>query len=581
MLSTLRPIVKPLIALIAREPIVDRQLLGRMLQIHMLSQPEMRLQAVLLEELRARKASIAHIATERSVVGRDVGLDFSAAEGLPTSVCRECSTYVWDFNLYSAMVERNQNVLLTMRSEKHETGGSNQQETVLNPDSDDDPPDEQTVNPEAATDQNEEDFQINQVLEDRKDCEEHRTTLSDDSDVEEVVRENAVISLDNDESSGEETEPAQERRTYSTRSGQLPQNGKLGRSYRCGTCAKSFELKRELKHHTQMKHTSNGASLRCDQCEKSFRTTMQLRDHQRLHKREQCPKCGKMVVSRNIKVHIAAHDGAFRCDVCDRCFSCSQFLKQHRKQAHMPAGASKTEQCDQCGQAFYTKYQLAIHQRGHEKVVCKICKKTVTKRRIKEHLAGHRGAFRCDVCGVALLTRCSLRQHTELKHHSTELPPDERFTCDQCDERFYNATQLKHHRYLKHAVRQCAICKQIVRSAAFVAHAATHQRIQVPCDVCGKNYSSRKNLTRHKEIMHPRIDPTASKPAYPCHHCEKTFHNHTQLSTHLYRVEKVACPVCRQIVARSLFAGHMTKHRNFYKWREEQPPDSLLSDCHE
>uniref|UniRef100_A0A182NTG4 Uncharacterized protein n=1 Tax=Anopheles dirus TaxID=7168 RepID=A0A182NTG4_9DIPT len=503
----------------------------------------------------------------RRAIERVFTFVISPTEGLPTSVCRECATYVWDFSVYSEKVEHNQQFLLTWCPAENVKTESTQEENVPNhdlaktldstkpiQDSDDDVDAmyDYAVNPEEVTDTHDEvELEYEQQLDGGMDCEERGATLSEDSDVEEVVRETVVIALDNGESSGEERdtqEPVQERRSYGTRSGQLPRKVKPSGAYSCGTCDESFKLKRDLKYHTQKKHAvrrvAKVTAHSCVQCDKSFRTKMQLRDHQRSHKREQCPKCGKMIVQRYIKSHIAAHDGAFRCDVCDRCFSSAQFLKQHRLQAHLPAGATKTEQCDQCGQAFYTKYQLATHQRTHEKVVCKICKKQVIRQRFKGHLAGHRGEFRCNICVKTFASNLWLRQHMDLQHASKELPVDDRFACDQCDERFHNGAQRRQHRYNKHAMRQCPICKEMVKAIAFPTHRAIHQRPgRVWCDVCGRTYASKTSLKKHVLLLHSGIEPTVSAPTFPRHHCEKTFPNRGKLMTHLYWTKKQECPV--------------------------------------
>ncbi|XP_052898043.1 zinc finger protein 184-like [Anopheles moucheti] len=182
-------------------------------------------------------------------------------------------------------------------------------------------------------------------------------------------------------------------------------------AFRCDICDATFASSTNLRIHEDMKHSADAQQgdekFPCELCERRFHNKTQLSLHQKRHKMKQCYICKKQVNTTHFQNHISAHKGAFLCELCNRPFSSRSNLMNHKKVKHSPVYIS----CDRCGQTFPNLTKLTAHIKGHQRKQCPICKKEFRPNKIKEHLASHDGAFRCDNCRKTFSTKYSLNKH--------------------------------------------------------------------------------------------------------------------------------------------------------------------------
>jgi len=87
-----------------------------------------------------------------------------------------------------------------------------------------------------------------------------------------------------------------------------------------------------------------------------------------------------------------------------------------------------------------------------------------------------------------------------------------------------------------------------------------------PCRVCGKTYTNRSNLERHKAVVH-RGSSTEEAPGHvktaKCHLCSEVFNNGATLAVHLQSHGGAGCdcPFCGKSFSRPwLLQGHIRTH---------------------
>ena len=90
------------------------------------------------------------------------------------------------------------------------------------------------------------------------------------------------------------------------------------------------------------------------------------------------------------------------------------------------------------------------------------------------------------------------------------------FTCDLCDASYPVRHSLSNHKRLKHgdaAQFNCTKCTYATtKKENLDQHVrSVHENVKVICNICGKNFSDKPNLNKHKRQKHPETLQTKRK----------------------------------------------------------------------
>ena len=254
------------------------------------------------------------------------------------------------------------------------------------------------------------------------------------------------------------------------------------------------------------------------------------------------------------------------CETCHKCFSSALVLKRHSVlHEHDPPSFA----CDVCSYKTRAKGNLIRHKKTHG--ICGVClKKYPRGKDLDRHMDVHKHEqYICDICRQTFRERKYLIRHIE--HHFRV----GKVVCKICSIQFPNENSLNLHMHVhgehleshtnvtlerqkpKHS---CPVCqKQFLNGDDLNGHMTVHSKHHV-CDLCLKEFSSQKHLTKHIR-NHSRLG------FIPCKVCSKKFRDTTSLKIHMKvhlssDQSKLFCFQClRQFDTMSDFKLHMLQHK--------------------
>jgi len=166
--------------------------------------------------------------------------------------------------------------------------------------------------------------------------------------------------------------------------------------------------------------------------------------------------------------------------ICPHCGEHYRTLKFHIMRMHQK---DKPFKCKECDNSYINKSELDMHfkYRHSKDVDIKIC-----------HL-----------CGYETKYKEALKVHIKITHENIT-----RFSCAECDKKFYAKSHLKRH--IKAAHRKsiegikCVTCGlELKTGSALLKHKnKVHRGMKFVCDICNKEYSDYSILKRHKKNVH-------------------------------------------------------------------------------
>ncbi|XP_007444480.2 zinc finger protein 420-like, partial [Python bivittatus] len=356
--------------------------------------------------------------------------------------------------------------------------------------------------------------------------------------------------------------------------------------YTCAKCGESFRWASSMSLHQKKVHGAKKLAhllpsqpdrqkkpYRCSQCGKRYRIPSYLSSHQSTHtgeKQHKCTICGKSFFwQSSLGVHlknfhkkkkqvpalppvsreqgnskqrqIPAEGKPFKCSKCEESFVGYSALLRHRKIHEreklgllfqtISVPPEKSYPCTYCGKNFNWPSRLVRHQRIHTRE--RPCK--------------------CPDCGESFMWDSALKIHQEKIHKRKKLvsllPKDDTdkektHQCSDCGKTFTSASSLIRHRSIHtgeklhkptHGEENFLWNSALQRHQAYKREKPSSLLQKLPsgpggsfqCSMCGKSFSKRRLLRRHKHVH------TKDK-RYTCTECGKWFTQSASLKRHYF-----------------------------------------------
>ena len=244
----------------------------------------------------------------------------------------------------------------------------------------------------------------------------------------------------------------------------------------------------------------------CTVCGEKFATEMFMQVHVKSHtlkKQYSCTLCEKSYRSLNsLHIHMNVHTEKYKCDECGECFQSRQQLAVHRKR-------KKPHECDVCGKRFAKRANLVIHGRIH---------------------SGEK-PYKCHICDKAYRDASSLNGHIR-SHRECCTSKEDSFSCSKCEKHFSSARSLCHHMNMHERYYICTECDKVCHSNQHLAehkaeHMGRHSEESNPleCLTCKKAFATPSKLAIHMRVH------TGERP-FKCTLCGRSFSQNGNLKRH-------------------------------------------------
>ena len=304
-------------------------------------------------------------------------------------------------------------------------------------------------------------------------------------------------------------------------------------------CGKVKTKMSQMKSHLRSAHQKRQHF--CIICDKMFVHRYQLRSHiESAHDGFYCDACKLQTTSEdNMEQHNKTSHGSIRftCIECYKSYSSQLRLNTHCKAEKHKMNETKeilNLSCTDCGTAFSSQAKLKAHlRRFHTKkpTECDECDykpkyKSGNSNAVKIHKENVHMKIRhtCPQCRTKATTKSNLTMHIT-KYHTEENIP-----CQKCDDtifvtrwEFLNHKRDIHSKEKKEKVPKPKKARQICDMCGYepsyssptairVHKAAVHLGIKHVCDQCGKECTTKSNLTKHVVKYHGE--------GFPCQSCD-------------------------------------------------------------
>lgn len=185
---------------------------------------------------------------------------------------------------------------------------------------------------------------------------------------------------------------------------------------------------------------------------------------------------------------------------------------------------------------------------SNRKTTCKICKKTLSKKYLRQHIfLIHSNAprFRCDICKREFKNKHWFEIHKQKEHSGTS-----NLTCEYCNKQFKLSAYLRRHISLVHIdlpTVSCKLCSKEIKNKEYLY---LHMRdvhtkySRLPCELCGKKFKNKHTLGNHITMVHSKLTKLS------CEVCNKGFKTRYLFTLHNKRIHtknsKLSCEICQK-----------------------------------
>jgi len=233
-----------------------------------------------------------------------------------------------------------------------------------------------------------------------------------------------------------------------------------------------------------------------------------------------CELCNKTQKSfRVLKVHLKSkHFTDAKCERCAEIFPTEGKLLTHKLNVHGIGGY----QCDQCSKMCPSMARLKVHVRENHSGLsfsCSTCMKVFkTKGACVQHEATHSGrVYECEYCIDTFISETGKAKHVKFQHTLDF----EKFTCEVCGKEFGERTNL-------------------------TSHMKFHQKHEdLICEICGKLFNKMYAKRKHKMAVHDNIR------SHACDRCDFRTTSNAKLKHHIMKThenQQEVCFLCNQYV---------------------------------
>ncbi|XP_069673051.1 zinc finger protein 573-like isoform X5 [Periplaneta americana] len=265
----------------------------------------------------------------------------------------------------------------------------------------------------------------------------------------------------------------------------------------CGVC---FSKKIELAIHVSSVHSSS--KLHCVECKETFQCEGLFSEHMRGHK--------ELKESSSISLWSECVGSAKEAG------SCGVVTRTKKKcEQHLAATSKKYFTCDMCGKIFTRHFDMKRHMDVHEPdriYVCSECPKTFKSRgSLREHKKNHmlvkmstdkiqKVGCQCKYCGRLLSRNYDLKRHMKIVHGSQKLQStftsqntSKRLKCETVDA----ADKKEQWNEYQSETLNLLECHKLEN---VVSGEKQDSQERFPCDICGKSYTRKYDVKRHKKL---------------------------------------------------------------------------------